>query len=109
MFVAEPHLTTDFLREVLHTLGEHIYLAASEHSFGDFWQFGPGVVAIHAAAGDGERTIDLGALHTAYDLLELDENLEPRIGWASKQFLKVSMRLGQTSIYRLTPVSTPGI
>lgn len=95
VFIAEPHLDENFLREIIRTLGEHLYLGRTDPRCPDVCHFGPDLVVIHAGQ-DGNHEIDLGVAHTVNDLLDTDK------GWLNKRILDLPLALGETRVLRLS-------
>lgn len=99
IYVAEPSLPADLLREILTILEEHIYIRPDSGGE-DILHFGPQVFAIHAN-GNGEREIDLG------DRYDVQDMLDTSVGWLDKRQLTIPMKTGVTHILRVTPPSNP--
>ncbi|MCC6694283.1 MAG: hypothetical protein IT365_01505 [Candidatus Hydrogenedentes bacterium] len=97
IYVAEPALPAHLLREILTILEEHLFVKPGGESGADVFHFGPGFFAVHAGES-GERELDLGASYDVQDMLD------PNIGWLDKQQLILPMKLGETKILR---VQTP--
>jgi hypothetical protein len=95
IYVAEPALTPEVLREILLILEKHVFVRRGPTKFADVTYFGPNLFAVHAASS-GERFFDLGATYSVQDLLD------PQVGWQNKRFLPVPMRLGDTRVLSLT-------
>ncbi|MCP4645954.1 MAG: hypothetical protein GY851_36250 [bacterium] len=106
VFIAEPSLSVNLLREILRILEQHIYLSATSGHFMDTCHFGPDIVAVHASA-DGDRELDLDVPHDAVDLLELDGALQPVPSWAGKQYPTVPMTMGETRVFQLSTSELP--
>jgi hypothetical protein len=94
IYVAEPSLPPDLLREILAILEEHMYLRP-ESGGNDILHFGPQVLAIHAN-GNGEREMDLG------DQYDVQDMLDTNVGWLDKRQVTIPMKTGTTHIFRLT-------
>lgn len=95
IYVAEPTLSADLLREILSILEEHVYLRP-ESGGSDTVHFGPDFFAIHAG-GNGEREIDLG------DQYDVQDMLDTNVGWLDKRQLTIPMKTGDTHILHVTP------
>ncbi len=95
VFIAEPHLDENFLREIIRTLGEHLYLGRTDPRFPDVFHFGPDLLVVHAGE-DGNHEIDLGVTHTANDLLDTGK------GWLNKRILDLPLALGETRVLELS-------
>lgn len=95
IYVAEPSLSPDLLREILAILEEHVYIR-SDAGGTDSLHFGPQFFAVHAG-GNGEREIDLGDRHDVQDMLD------PNVGWLDKRHLAIPMKTGDTRILRVMP------
>ncbi len=104
VYLAEPTLTPQMLRQILLILGEHIYVKPAAGVPPDVSYFGADLIALHSRdwAG-GMRTVELT---TACDI---EDPLNERIGWPEKRVVSVSLRFGETRIFTLTPtgVETP--
>ncbi|MDZ4858386.1 MAG: hypothetical protein SGI88_05340 [Candidatus Hydrogenedentes bacterium] len=96
VFLAEPTVTDDLLREILVILEKYVLFrhGANEHS--STAHFGPGVVAIHASS-DGRWPIYFDEPFDAVDILN------PEVGWLNKLYIPLSGRMGDTTILRLAP------
>ncbi|MCC6489326.1 MAG: hypothetical protein IT364_17630 [Candidatus Hydrogenedentes bacterium] len=94
IYVAEPALPPNLLREILTILEEHLYLKPGEGSAADVFHFGPGFFALHAGES-GERELDLGSSFDVQDMLDTN------VGWLDKQQLVLPMKLGETKILRV--------
>ena len=97
IYVAEPALPADLLREILTILEEHVYIRPDSGG-GDILHFGPQVFAIHAN-GNGEREIDLG------DRYDVQDMLDTNVGWLDKRQLTIPMKTGATHILRVSAPS----
>ncbi len=98
VYVAEPAMTPELLRQILLIIEEHSYVKGAVGQAQDVSYFGPNLIAIHAkGAGDWERVIEFKGFNDVKDVL--DEG----IGWPHKQGVSFSMRFGETRILKLTP------
>jgi hypothetical protein len=88
------------LREILRILESFQHVRNAPPEADDFFYFGPNSLAIHANAG-GESMIDLGGVYNVQDLLD------PAVGWPEKRNLTVPMEAGQTRIFKVVPVALP--
>ncbi len=100
IYVADPALPADLLREILTILEEHIY-AKPESGGDDLYHFGPQVFAIHAGS-NGDHEIDMG------DRYDVQDMLDTNVGWLDKRQLTFPMKLGETHILHVTPPQAPG-
>ena len=101
IYVAEPALPANLLREILTILEEHLYLKPGDEVGMDVFHFGPGFFAVHAGTS-GERELDLGASYDVQDMLD------PNVGWLDKQQLVLPMKLGETKVLRVLPPQAHG-
>jgi len=97
VFVGEPTLPPQLLKELLRLLGQHIHLRKTPDKGADHTYFGPRVLAL-SADEPGERVLDLGGLYEITDLLE------PHAGWPRNQFITLALRSGETRTFLLTPL-----
>lgn len=95
VYVAEPSLSPQLLREILDILEQHLFVRDSEKRFDDEIYFGDNLIAIQAQ-GTGDRILDLGQACDVRDLLD------SQIGWSSKRVLSLSMNTGETRLLELT-------
>ncbi|GMV90725.1 MAG: hypothetical protein AMXMBFR82_05030 [Candidatus Hydrogenedentota bacterium] len=95
IYVAEPTLSADLLREILSILEEHVFVRP-ESGGADVLHFGPAFFAIHAGA-NGEREIDLG------DHYDVQDMLDPNVGWLDKRQLTIPMKTGDTHVLHVSP------
>lgn len=98
LFVADPALPSNLLKEILRILEFYPAFRNSTVQAADTAHFGPNTLSIHAK-GFGERIVDLGGVFNAQDVLE------PDIGWPNKRFLTFPLEDGETRVLRLTPAA----
>jgi hypothetical protein len=96
VFLAEPAITPNLLREILLIFEQHVHFYREPADQLDTAYFGPGFMAVHASTVD-ERVL---LFDDAYDVRDL---IDPEVGWTNKLYLRLSMQLGQTHILELTP------
>jgi len=99
VFLAEPALTPGLLREILHILGLQSYFQKTAVNHFDAAYFGPNLLGVHAK-DTGERSINLGT-DVSWDVQDL---LDPEVGWLQKRSFILPLRVGQTRLLHLTPV-----
>lgn len=99
VFVCEPVLPVELLREILEILGFRLAVKKRPVPTLDTVQIGRGLMLLHAN-GDGERGLDLGRTYDVTDLLD------PRIGWVRKREITLSMKAGETRLFYLAPNPT---
>lgn len=94
IYVAEPTLTPEILREILLILEKHVFIRQGGEKHADALHFGPNVLALHASS-NGERSLDLGAT------FNIQDRLDPDVGWQNKRFLLMPMKQGDTRVLGL--------
>lgn len=94
IFIAEPGVTSDLLREILLILENYIAFRKGPTTQKDIAYFGPDLFAIHAAT-DGEHPVYFNEALDVQDVLESD------IGWSNKIYLPIPMRAGDTRLFHL--------
>ncbi|MBX7256649.1 MAG: hypothetical protein K1Y02_09835 [Candidatus Hydrogenedentes bacterium] len=94
IYVAEPVLTPEILREILLILEKHVFIRQGGEKHSDILHFGPNMVAVHAGS-NGERSLDLGAT------FNIQDRLDPDVGWQNKRFLLMPMKQGDTRVLGL--------
>ncbi|MBI4556389.1 MAG: hypothetical protein HY706_02285 [Candidatus Hydrogenedentes bacterium] len=99
VYIAEPGLSANLLREILQVLELPIYSRKSHMKFLDAMYFGPNLLAIHAK-DTGERLMDLGWIYDIQDLFD------PRIGWPQKRTFTVPLKSGETLLLKLKPAAS---
>lgn len=100
VYCAEPVVPVRLLREILRILEMFQHLRSAPPESGDFYYFGRNSLAIRAGM-PGEHAIDLGGLYNVQDLLD------PAVGWPEKRYLTVPMEAGQTRILKVMPAALP--
>ena len=99
VYLADPYLTAPILREILGILEEHLFLRPPVEDRHTTVHLGPSLIVLHAA-DQGERIIDLNGVYDIQDLLD------PSIGWPAKSILNIGMKSGETRILKLLPATT---
>lgn len=99
VYLADPYLTAPVLREILGILEEHLFLRPPVEDRHSTVHLGPDLLVLHAAE-QGERIIDLNGVYDVQDLLD------PSIGWPAKSILNIGMKSGETRILKLFPATT---
>ncbi|GMU93024.1 MAG: hypothetical protein AMXMBFR4_20820 [Candidatus Hydrogenedentota bacterium] len=96
VYIAEPAVTTEMLREILLILEHHVAFRRGPTQHADVAYFGPNLFAIHAST-DGEHHVYFS------EPFDLEDVLNPDIGWFNKLFVPIPMKMGETRILRLVP------
>lgn len=99
IYIADPGLPTDLLREILVILEKQVAFQKAREPHSNTAYFGPKLYAVHASS-DGEHSVYFDNASDAQDLLE------PEIGWLNKIYIDMSMRLGDTRVLRVTPATS---
>ncbi|MFA6241587.1 MAG: hypothetical protein WC655_11685 [Candidatus Hydrogenedentales bacterium] len=94
IYIAEPTLTPEILREILLILEKHVFIRQTAEKHSDVMHFGPSLLVVHAGS-NGERSLDLGATYNVQD------RLDPDVGWQNKRFLLMPMKQGDTRVLGL--------
>ncbi|GMW02232.1 MAG: hypothetical protein AMXMBFR84_33680 [Candidatus Hydrogenedentota bacterium] len=97
VFVADPALPPDLLREILSIFGQNLLLRSSVGPVADVVCVGPNLMTLYSDT-PGERVVDFGTYFNVRDLLE------PTVGWAGRQFLTINMREYATRMLYVTPI-----
>jgi hypothetical protein len=97
IFLADPNLTPELLREILSLLELHLFVGPSDHNFFDAIHTQGNLVAIHARQM-GERVIVLSQFFNVQDLFD------SAIGWQEKQSFSLPMKAGETRLFKFSPV-----
>jgi len=96
VFVGEPGITDDLLREILVILERFVIFRSRTTEHDDIAHFGPGLIAVHAST-DGEHPIYFP------EALDSKDVLDPSTGWLNKIYIPMPMRLGDTRILAVHP------
>jgi len=94
IFVAEPTVTSDLLREILLILENYVAFRKGSTDHRDVAYFGPNLFALHASV-DGEHPVYFS------EAVDLQDMLNPEIGWLNKIYTPIQMKSGDTMILRL--------
>ena len=94
ILIAEPGLTVDLLREILLILENYVVFRKSTLDHKDTAYFGPGLFALQASV-DGEHSVYFS------DAVDVQDVLDPEVGWLNKLYIAIPMKLGDTRILRL--------
>jgi hypothetical protein len=94
IFVAEPAITGELLREILIILEDYVAFRKGATDHRDIAYFGPNLFAVHASV-DGEHPVYFSEAIDAQDVLD------PEVGWLNKLYIPIPMKLGDTRILRL--------
>lgn len=94
IFVAEPAVTSNLLRELLLILENYVTFRKGSTEHRDVAFFGPSLLAVHAST-DGEHPIYFDQAYDAQDVLDI------KVGWLNKLYISLPMKLGDTRILKL--------
>ncbi|NUM53178.1 MAG: beta-galactosidase [Candidatus Hydrogenedentes bacterium] len=94
IYIAEPAVTSDLLRELLLILENYVAFRKGPTNHRDVAYFGPNLIAVHAST-DGEHPIYFSEAVDAQDVLESE------VGWLNKIYIPIPMKLGDTRILTL--------
>lgn len=98
VYLADPVITPNLLRQILMIVEEHIYVTSPADNVPDVTHFGPNLIAIHGRSEqERERVLNLEGLYDIQDLLDEE------IGWPQRQTLNFPLRFGETRLFALTP------
>jgi hypothetical protein len=96
IYVAEPSLPAELLRELLQIVDIHLFVETTERPLTQTMHIGRGLIGIHANEV-GERLLDFG------ESSEIVDVLNPARGWPKRRYLTFPMSAGETVIFRLNP------
>ncbi len=97
VFVAEPAISAELLREILRLVEVQIPFRAVPEPLYDAVYTGRGLLAVHAREA-GDRAVDLGAPYDVQDVFT------PSLGWPQKESFLLPLKKGET---RLLQLKTP--
>ncbi len=97
VYIAEPELTPALLCEILQLLELHIFSTPVERAYHDALFARGDIVALHARQS-GKRSVHFGGFYDIQDLLD------PDIGWPQKDSVMLSVRTGETRLLRKSPL-----
>ncbi len=97
VYIAEPNLTPEVLREILRLFEQHLYIGPTEQKFTETLHARGNYVAIHARQA-GERMITLGRFCNVEDLFDTS------MGWPEKDSFYLPMKAGETRLIKLAPI-----
>ncbi len=97
VYIAEPSLTPEVLREILRLFEQHLYIGPTEQKLTETIYATGNYVAIHARQA-GERMITLGRFCNVEDLFD------PSIGWPEKDSFYLPLKAGETRLIKLSPL-----
>lgn len=100
VYIAEPGITPALLREIFRILEQHLYVRPTPNDPCDLINAGRGLIAIHGKQA-GDRILSLGGFYDVQDLFD------PVIGWPEKESFLIPLRMGETRLLRLSPLTTP--
>lgn len=94
IFAAEPTVTSNLLREILLILENYVAFRKGTTEHRDVAYFGPDLFALHASV-DGEHPVYFS------EAVDIQDLLNPEIGWLNKIYVPIPMKLGDTMILHL--------
>lgn len=97
VYIAEPSLTPEVLREILRLFEQHLYIGPTGQKITETIYTTGDYIAIHARQA-GERLITLGRFCNVEDLFD------PSIGWPEKDSFYLPMKAGETRLIKLSPL-----
>jgi len=109
IYLAEPNVTPRLLREILRMLEITIFASTENRAFADTYYFTNNLLTIHAET-TGERTIPFAHDYDVLEALQAVQadlgmiNVSDVMGWTGKRSITVPMDMGETHMFRLTPI-----
>jgi hypothetical protein len=97
VYIATPSLSPDLLCEILTILEQPFYVSSPQQTQFDTVHANDTLLAVHARHG-GDRTVHLP------QTCNLEDLLDPNIGFPEKQDFVLPLRAGETRLFKLSPL-----